>query len=154
MDDILEKLTNISWWLEITIPILITLLIPWAYRLAKSALPSIFREKILGPLRKIYRRKRAKQLRKIKSLRFDTTSINREIAKNYCYLNLFWLVALIMFLAFLFMQNTEMQNHKAILWLTICSAPLYAFEFAWLRKSNLVDDLIKHRRKIKFKITR
>jgi hypothetical protein len=137
-------------WVSSLIGALIALLLKVAYQQASKWLPR-FLSSATGSLKGIGRAYRKRHLLKVKAKRFDSIAINREIARSYAYLVLFWLCGLIwisQFIAF-----TEAPTSKAVgasaYYALFGPLPMYFFEFAWLRKSGFLDSVLVHRGKIR-----
>ncbi|PNF71531.1 hypothetical protein CXK96_16985 [Stutzerimonas stutzeri] len=141
----LELLANPPWWVLLILSIVLPKLSDEIWR----RLPR-WMDHAKGALRRRLRAWRLKQLLAIKSRRFDSVEINRVVVRSYAYLVLFVSCAVTYGLGLVLIPEAMRRTDGGVMfWGVATGLPMIAFELAWLRTSNKVDDLLKHRKKIK-----
>jgi len=140
-----EFLANPPWWVLLFLSIVLPKLSGEVWR----RLPK-WMDHAKGALRSRLRAWRRSQLLRIKSRRFDSVGVNRVIVRSYAYLVLFVSCAAIYGLGMLLIPEGMRRTDGGVMfWGIATGLPMIGFEIAWLITSNKVDDLLKHRKKIK-----
>ncbi|EKZ3175687.1 hypothetical protein LZM27_19000 [Pseudomonas aeruginosa] len=143
-----EWLTNPQFWVGAAVSGTVGWM-PSIYRWMRMRAPSWF-ENTRGRIRRIYRAKRCKRLIRIKSIRFDSAKVNREIVLSYLLLGAFMTSTAACILSFVFAPPQVHKSYPlAIMYASLTGMPLLVFEFAWLAASTRVGDILKARNKIK-----
>jgi hypothetical protein len=137
-------------WVSGLIGALIALLLKVAYQQASKWLPR-FLSSATGRLKGMGRALRKRHLLKVKAKRFDSIAINREIARSYAYLVLFWLCGLIWVGQFIALADGKTLEAAGAGGYYVLFGPLpaYFFEAAWLKKPDFLDSVLLHRSKIR-----
>lgn len=143
LSEIVTVLSKTEVWVPIVIGLAPQWVKPiwWAGVKIKSHLPK-FKSKTAKTLKKFARRGTRSGLLKVKAKRFNQTAINREIAKNYTYLSLFWIFTSTWYLLTLLQIIDKPMT-------VLGAVPIIYFEIMWLTKSFYVDNLVIHAKKIK-----
>lgn len=142
-------LVNPQWWVSNTVAAAIGLALP--------ALLGIFRARLhpllshaKGRVGRYFTAKRIKRLKLIKSIRFDSARINREIVNSGILLAIFILTAMGCVASFALAPTAVHESFSlALLFGAFAGAPMVLFEIAWLKSSSKVNDILKYRGKIK-----
>lgn len=144
-----EWISNPQWWISTTVAALIGILLPKAFGKGRN-LGTLLMSGAKGKLSAFFRHQEYKKLKKIKSIRFDSTAINRQIVFSYALFVIFITTAMTA-IAAMFSLPAALKESKALTVVTglIISTPALFFEVAWLLASSKVDDLIKYRKLIK-----
>jgi len=141
-----EWASNPQWWISTTVAAVIGVMIPKIYRGLGAWLLSGAKGKLLKGLR----HQKYKRLKKIKSKRFDSVAINREITLNYALFVVFASTAIGTLAAVINLPFGSHLSHTLTIAISLLMAlPALAFEVAWLTVSSSVDDLLKYRKRIK-----
>ncbi|MEB0008613.1 hypothetical protein QN412_03145 [Pseudomonas sp. RTB3] len=144
-----EWIANPQWWLSTIVSALIGFAIQYVYRHGRRLAPSIM-SGAKGRIRAVYRRRKCKRLKKIKAIRFDSVSINREIALSYALLVLFMTTGVATIAAIISLPAEIQKSYSTTFLVGMTMAiPALLFESAWLKVSSRVDDILKHRKLIK-----
>ena len=131
METILANLADPSWWFSSFFPAVVIILLQRLFR------PLWARTKIF------LRTRRAKELSKIKRLRWDDMQITYEMQKAAALLVIFILSIVLALVSLLLSPVT-----KSTLHVIIVSIPILWSELAWLSRDKLVKEVILYRKKL------
>jgi len=148
-----EWAANPQWWLSNGVATLmgiaLTASLPSFYRRISAAFRAMM-GRAKGRILVAYRARKAKRLRKIKAIRFDSLAINRQIATSAALLILF-ITTGVATIAAIINLPAEIQRSYAMTVVIglVLAIPALLFEFAWLTSSSRLDDVLKSRKRIK-----
>lgn len=144
-----EWVNNPQWWISTVVAGVIGVGLSQIYGSGRNLGPLLM-EGAKGKLRARFRHHRCKRLKKIKSIRFHSVAINREIALSYALLVLFVTTAIGTIAAIISLPTDVQRNYVLTVVIGLFMAiPTLMFEAAWLNVSSRVDDILKHRKLIK-----
>lgn len=133
------------WWLVLILGAALPKLWDAAVRIAPRLM-----EHTRGGLRRWWRGRKMKGLRRIRPLRFDSAAITRETVKSYAMMMLFILSGMFYGIGLLVMPGALKQTDAGLtFWGTATGLPMLIFEVLWLLSMEKVDGLLHHRSKIK-----
>ncbi len=133
MDDVFGNWITLKFWVDLIPAALVATLVMWAVKNGKVQLISFF--KFL----------KLKELKKIKSKRFNYAEVNYNIVKTHTLMVLFCGFGL-----FVLYELTKTENsHWSIV--LIKSAPLYIIEIIYLFQRSFTKTLVKYVGKIRKK---
>lgn len=134
MGTILSNLGDLSWWFNIFFPVA-----------AVALLPRIGRP-LVAKARSVFRRIKAKRIRRVKQLRRDPLRITYEMQKASVFFVVFVLMGVAALVSLLVSPFKSEQLRFAT---ALASLPVLWAEFAWLMKDLLVRDLLTSRDRLK-----
>ncbi len=122
---------------------------PFLYRHGRTGLKSLMLS-TKGRVRAAYRRRKCKRLKRIKAIRFDSVSINRQIATSSALLVLFITTGVATIAAIINLPLEIQRSYSMTVMVgLVLAVPALLFEFAWLTSSSRLDDVLKRRKLIK-----
>ena len=108
--------------------------------------------KAQGRFKKFARNQRSKSLRVVKSIRFDSSKVGREIVRSYCVLGLFGLgIAITIVNLMLAPTDIHKSQLAVVLYISVTAIPTLILEWAWLNASTRANQVLRYRSKIKRK---
>lgn len=134
MGTILSNLGDPSWWFNIFFPV------------AAVALLARIGRPVVAKARSVFRRAKAKRIRRVKQLRRDPLRITYEMQKASVFFVVFVLMAVAAVVSLLVSPFRSEQLRFAA---ALASLPVLWAEFAWLMKDLLVRDLLASRDRLK-----
>ncbi|MEE4668274.1 hypothetical protein V2L05_03465 [Pseudomonas alliivorans] len=141
--------TSPQFWISSAVSAITGFLLQYLYRLGHSKIQPLLAG-AKGRIRSFFRGRKLKDLRRVKGARFDSTKINREIARSYSMLTLFIAMGVLCVISFAFIPSDARDNRLlAFLYTSMTGIPLLIFEFAWLVTSTRVNEMLKYRGRIK-----
>ena len=141
--------SNPEWWTTLILGGVVSSIIPKAYKTLQN-IAALLVIGTKGRLQTFMRRQKRNRLIKIKSKRFDSVAINREIALSYALFVIFAIASIATIAAIAKLPSNPERSEAATVFVGFCLAgPAFLFEIAWLNASTRVDNLIKYRKRIK-----
>lgn len=127
MDEFLSNILSLGWWLNHVPAALVAIAVTWAVKNGKSVILSFMRYQKL------------RELRKIKSKRFNFAAVTYDVVKTHCLMVLF--IGLCVFYASFFVGRGSENTH----WLVIIvqSIPLYVVEILYLNQRSFTKALVE-----------
>lgn len=142
-------LVNPQWWVSNTVSATIGLLLPILFGIFRSKFQPLL-SKAKGRAGRYFTAKRIKRLKLIKSIRFDSAKINREIVNSGILLGIFILIAMGGVASFALAPAAVHESYSLALFFgSFTGIPMIFFEIAWLKSSTRVNDILKYRNRIK-----
>lgn len=144
-----EWAANPQWWLSTAVAGAVGAMMPFLYHQGRTRLKSLML-RTKGRIRAAYRSRKCKRLKQIKAIRFDSVSINRQIATSSALLVLFITTGVATIAAIINLPPEIQRSY----WMTVViglvlAIPALLFEFAWLASSSRLDDILKSRKRIR-----
>ena len=91
-------------------------------------------------LKNIIRASKAKELRKVKNLRWNSYLVNFHISKNSAYFTIFLFSCILFYIATL--TTSFLANNRNAISLIIAISPVLFFEILWLRQDGFTKQLL------------
>lgn len=142
-----EWVANPQWWLSSAVAAAMGAAMPFLYKQGRTGLKRMMLG-TQGRIRSAYRGRKCKRLKRIKAIRFDSVSINREVALSSALLVLF-ITTSVATIAAIINLPAEIQRSYSMTFLVglLLAIPALLFEFAWLTSSSRIDDVLKSRKR-------
>ncbi|MDI3371649.1 hypothetical protein QLG14_20640 [Pseudomonas sp. V104_10] len=145
----IELFSNPEWWITIAVGAVVSAVLPRACKGCRN-LGAWTMNSAKGKLQAWMRCQKRKRLIKIKSKRFDSLAINREVVLSYALFIIFVIVSIATLAAIGNLQTPKSSSEPTTIILGLFLAiPALIFEIAWLNASNRVDELLKYRKRIR-----
>lgn len=145
----IESFSNPDWWITIAVGAVVSAALPRVYKGCRN-LGAWIMTSAKGKLQAWMRCQKRKRLIEIRSKRFDSLAINREVVLSYALFIIFVIVSIATLAAIASLQTPKNGSEATTIILGLFLAiPALIFEVAWLNASNRVDDLLKYRKRIK-----
>lgn len=144
MQQILLNFNNPTWWFNGIFFIVLGILIAWLFKKTPTL------------LKKYFRNRRAKTLKKIKLERWCSSAVQYQINQAQTRFLLF-VFSCFGFILLLVSSNPEKSIFQESFALgMVLTSPIYIIEFYWLFKDTYVKELIRSKRKLRItsKLTR
>ncbi len=135
MDSIISNLVDPAWWFTGLFFTALVSLTPKILRISQNLLKGTLKGAVL------------RRLRKIKSIRFNQSFVNYEIAKANSYLLIFTMICCFYLTWYLIGPFKSIIEVSPILGFLL-SAPIYVSEVIWLRQDGLAKDLARARGRV------
>jgi len=136
MQNILNNLSDPSWWFTAFFPVVLIFLAPKIWRW------------LVGQVRHVSRSSRARSLRRVRELRSDDLLISKEMLSAQASFVVFMLSVAVGLILLVLSPFTSQPGTNTV-FVILLSIPVLTSELLWLIKDMRVQDLLRYRRRLR-----